>query len=43
MELIDVVMKINGPVLPIGDSGIDRDRLQNLKSLCEFVCMPMAA
>lgn len=36
MELVDVVMKLNGPVAPVGDSCIDSVRLENLQSLCDL-------
>jgi hypothetical protein len=36
MQVFDVVMKLNGPVEPVGDSGIDRNNLENLKSLCNL-------
>ena len=37
MELHDIVMKLIGPVMPIGDSGEDQKRLDNLKQLCDLV------
>ena len=37
MDLEDIVMKLNGPVDPVGDSNTDAKRLTNLKSLCELV------
>lgn len=33
MELFDIVMKLNGPVWAVGDSGIDDDRYKNLVNL----------
>lgn len=36
MEIIDVVMRLNGPIEPQGDSRIDGVRLDNLKELCEL-------
>jgi hypothetical protein len=36
MEIFDVVMRLNGPIDPVGDSGIDRTRLENLKALCDL-------
>ena len=33
MELYDIVMKLIGPVDPVGSSEIDRDRMENLKVL----------
>jgi hypothetical protein len=37
MELYDVVMKLTGPVMPIGDCGEDERRLSNLVALCTLV------
>ena len=37
MELYDVVMKLNGPITPLGDSSADGARLDNLKDLCSLV------
>lgn len=37
MELYDVVMKLNGPVMPVGDSRRDEDSLKNLAALCDLV------
>ena len=37
MELYDVVMKLTGQVMPIGDSRADEDRLNNLVELCDLV------
>jgi hypothetical protein len=34
MDIFDVVMRLNGPIEPVGDSGIDRIRLENLQALC---------
>jgi hypothetical protein len=39
MDAVDietVVMKLVGPVDPVGDSRIDADRLDNLKALCNL-------
>jgi hypothetical protein len=36
MDLFDVVFKLNGPVEPVGDSGVDAQRLANLRSLCNL-------
>lgn len=42
MEIIDVVMKLTGPVDPIGETNTDAKRLENLKQLTslteELVC-----
>jgi hypothetical protein len=37
MELYDVVMKLTGPVRPLGETNEDARRLDNLKSLCGLV------
>lgn len=37
MELYDVVMRLNGQIEPAGDTRLDADRLENLKSLCNLV------
>lgn len=37
MELDDIVMKIIGPVMPIGESKEDERRLENLKVLCGLI------
>jgi hypothetical protein len=34
MDMIDVVMRLNGPIEPVGDTNIDEKRLENLKALC---------
>jgi hypothetical protein len=34
MDIFDVVMRLNGPIEPVGDSWIDRTRLENLQALC---------
>jgi hypothetical protein len=36
MEIFDVVMRLNGPIDPVGDSSIDRTRLGNLQALCDL-------
>jgi phage-related minor tail protein len=36
MDIFDVVMRLNGPIDPVGDSGIDRTRLENLQALCDL-------
>lgn len=33
----EIIMKLIGPVRPVGDSGIDNDRYKNLKELCLLV------
>jgi hypothetical protein len=35
--MYSVVMKLTGPIMPIGDSGEDARRLENLKALCFLV------
>lgn len=37
MELIDVVIKLNGYITPVGDASIDHKRFENLKNLCALV------
>jgi hypothetical protein len=37
MELNEIVMKLIGPVQPIGDSGEDERRLANMKALTGLV------
>lgn len=37
MKIEDVVMKLIGPVDPVGESNADERRLENLKSLCDLV------
>ena len=37
MELHDIVMKLIGPVSPIGETNTDQNRFDNLKNLCELV------
>ena len=36
MELYDIVMKLTGPVDPIGDSSVDAERQNNLKVLLDL-------
>ena len=37
IALHDIVMKLIGPVDPIGETNADQNRLANLKALCELV------
>ena len=37
MGLIDVVRKLTGPVMPVGSSEEDRDRLANLGSMTHVI------
>lgn len=37
MELIDVIIKLTGPVDPVGETNEDERRLANLKVLCKLV------
>lgn len=37
MELHEIVMKLIGPVGPIGETNADHERLDNLKQLCTLV------
>jgi hypothetical protein len=36
MELKDIVMKLVGPVSPIGETNEDNQRYENLKVLCDL-------
>jgi hypothetical protein len=36
MDVFDVVMRLNGPIEPVGDSSVDRTRLENLRALCDL-------
>ena len=37
MTVVDVVRKLIGPVLPVGDSSVDAQRLGNLNEMLEVV------
>jgi len=37
MELHDIVMKLTGPVMPVGETNEDRRSFENLKQLCDLV------
>ncbi len=37
MELYDVVTKLIGPIKPIGETGEDNKRFENLKAMTELV------
>jgi len=37
MDIYDVVKKLTGEIDPVGDSGIDSKRLENLKVACDLV------
>ena len=37
MELLDVVMKLNGPINAVGESHTDKKRKENLVNLCNLV------
>lgn len=37
MELYDVVTKLTGKINPVGESHIDGERFENLKSTCELI------
>lgn len=37
MELHDVVRKLVGPIEPVGDSNIDRQRFENIKAMTELI------
>lgn len=36
MKLKEIVMKLNGSVLPTGCHSTDQERMKNLKNLCEL-------
>ena len=36
MELHEIVMKLTGPIDPVGSSEIDRERMENLKVLLDL-------
>ena len=36
MELFEIVMKLNGPVQPVGEHNADQTRLSNMKALTEL-------
>jgi hypothetical protein len=35
MDIAEVVLRLTGPVEPVGDSSMDAHRLENLRALCE--------
>ena len=37
MDLYEIVMKLNGPIHPMGDHNVDTWRLKNIKKLTELV------
>lgn len=37
MELKDVVLKLIGPIMPIGETNEDEDRLENLRQFIKLV------
>lgn len=37
MEIIDVVTKLIGPIVPLGCEARDPERLENLKTICDLV------
>ena len=37
MELIDIVNKLIGNIEPIGDTTIDHERFENLKTYCKLI------
>lgn len=37
MEIIDVVTKLIGPIVPLGCEARDPERLENLKTMCDLV------
>ena len=43
MDLYDIVMKLVGPVDPVGSSEIDRERMENLKVLLDLTDQLLSA
>lgn len=39
MDMIDVVMRLNGPIDPVGESHTDQRRLENLEALCDLTSL----
>ena len=37
MDIAEIVMKLIGPVMPVGETHTDNVRLENLRALCELV------
>lgn len=37
MEIIDVVTRLIGPIVPLGCEARDPERLENLKTMCDLV------
>lgn len=35
MDIAEVVLRLTGPVEPVGDSRMDEHRLENLRTLCD--------
>ena len=36
MDIVEIVMKLVGPVAPVGETHTDSARLENLRTLCEL-------
>lgn len=36
-DLYDIVMKLNGPIQPTGEHGVDGERFKNLQSLMDLL------
>ena len=37
MEIIEIIKKLTGKISPTGESGLDKDRLENLKSTINLI------
>lgn len=37
MDLYEIVLKLNGAIMPVGSSEIDSERFKNLETLCDLV------
>jgi hypothetical protein len=37
MTLEEIILKLVGPIEPIGDSRVDEERFENLNNLCDLV------
>jgi hypothetical protein len=37
MDIVEIVMKLVGPIDPVGETNADNKRLENLRALCDTV------
>ncbi len=37
MEIIDIVNKLVGKISPVGDSAADKERFENLQTMCDLI------